>query len=62
MTEKQFLRQGFKLNEYFELNGKTFSIDKTYGRYYSVYCYTDNKTLVTRGNLDTCVKKVLNYK
>lgn len=62
MTEKQFLKRGFKLNEHFELNGKTFCISRTYGRHYTVYCYTDQKCLVTRGNLDTCVNKVINYK
>lgn len=62
MTKKQILKLGFKLNSYFDIDGKTFSIDTTYGRYYSAYCHTDKKSLVTRGTLDTCINKVLNYK
>lgn len=55
-------RDSVTLNKDFDLNGKIYRIDNTFrAGVYTVRCRTDKKTLCTRGTLNTCIEKVLEY-
>lgn len=58
MTEKKYRANGYLINRDFTLNGKVYTIDNTFGRYFTARCKTTEETLCTRGLFTTCANKI----
>ena len=54
------MKTQYPIGKRFEVNGVEFIIQTTFGRgqNFSVYCVTDQKNLVSRGKIDTCIKRI----
>lgn len=59
MTRAQYEKKGFKINQFFDVNGHKCRVNTTFGRYFQAE--VDGQTLCTRGLLETCFKKIINY-